>query len=1148
MNTLPALENVLGDLKSAINKKQNCSVFGLSLGEKAFFLCGQKRQIALVTNSIADANKYVKIFESFGKTCKIMFSLPDENFAFTSSINQNRVGVVDALNAFCKNEVDVVILSPAVLMQKFLPKIQFEKFIISLKVGKIVNQKALIQNLITVGYQRVEAVSAPGEFSVKGDILDIFNFTDSNPTRIDFFDDEIETISQFNVDTYKKIKPLKNVDILPISIVLSNDTKSQIFEKIEKDFNNTLKSLEPNEAIKLKTKFEEFKVNFFGGDCNYINNWLVPFIDFNSICEYFNSDALIVFDDVKQIYDAIKKEYCAFDELYNSLSKSGEILFAQKNFYIPEKNVFDFKNQLLSFQQITSSNRIFNPSFVASYKTISNTNYFGNFDLLVEDLKYYKQFDYTVIIYCGTKATLSQIEKLVILKDIDCNIVENTAIKTGFVNLVLGTVPYGAIFVEDKIAVIGFEELQRKKPEKKVQVQAKKEEFTLPKIGDYVVHENYGIGKCIGIEKLKFTDYQKDYIILQYDAGDKLYLPTEQIGLISTYISDGKQPKLNKLGSKDFEETKAKVKANLKELAFSLVELYAKREKLSGFKFEIDKKLYREFENSFPYDETDDQITATSDVLQDMTSGKIMDIILCGDVGYGKTEVALRAAFVAALNNKQTAFLAPTTVLSEQHFGTAKSRLQNFGIVVECLNRFKTKAQQKEILNKLKNGEIDVICGTHRLLSKDVVFKDLGLLILDEEQRFGVADKEKIKTLKNNVDVLTLSATPIPRTLHMGLVGIRDISVLATPPKSRLPVQTSVGEYSTTLLKSAISRELSRGGQTLIIYNRVESIAEFAHTVKSMLPDNVVVRFAHGQMESNVLEKEIYDLYSGKTDVLVSTTLIENGIDLPNANTLIIIDADKLGLSQLYQLKGRVGRSKNLGYAYFTFKPDKMLSSDAYKRLNAIMEFTELGSGFKIAMKDLEIRGCGNILGAEQSGHMAKVGYDMYCKILNEAIGEIKGKKEKKYLDIKLDIAVNSYIPESYIQSSDERFRIYSNLKQVNSTQILQKTLNDIKSIYGDVPQEILNLSRVALLRNLAREFDVKRICIDRERCFVEFYDRETMLNKNLANTIKELGYKNSFASTGIVMNFALSEYSVKRKLEILCEIFEHAQLKDKTK
>ena len=468
--------------------------------------------------------------------------------------------------------------------------------------------------------------------------------------------------------------------------------------------------------------------------------------------------------------------------------------------------------------------------------------------------------------------------------------------------------------------------------------------------------------------------------------------------------------------------------------------------------------------------------------------------------------------------------------------------------MVECLNRFKTKAEQREIVKKLKNGEIDVICGTHRLLSADVSFKDLGLLILDEEQRFGVGDKEKIKTLKTNVDVLTLSATPIPRTLHMGLVGIRDISLISTAPSDRLPVQTTVAEYSDNLVLQAINRELARDGQILLIYNRVESIVQFTSHIKSLVGDNVKISYAHGQMDSEKLENEILKLYNGETKILVSTTLIENGIDLPNANTLIVVDADNLGLSQLYQLKGRVGRSKNLGYAYFTFNKDKMLSGDAYKRLNAIMEFTELGSGFKIAMKDLEIRGCGNILGAEQSGHMAKVGYDLYCKILAQAVSEIKGKKQKEYQEIKLDVALDCYIPEDYIASSEERFDVYNSLKQINSFETKEKIIKDVSGIYGKVPDNIQNLAFVALLRNTAREFDVKRISIDRQRCQAEFYQKEQMLDKNLAKTIKEENIKTYFSSNGNIMNFALDEYSVKRKLEILCTVFEKALNNDKTK
>ena len=1146
MKNLPIVCNALKDLQQAINDKDNTSVFGLSFGEKALFLCNQNRQIVYVTGSMANAIKLAEEMKCFGKVCKTMMFSSTDHFSLSNSIiNEQDSAYLDALNSLINKKVDCLILSPTVLMQKFPSTESFKNSIINLKVNSSYNLALLIQNLTKFGYKRVESVSLKGEFSLKGDTLFIYDILSQSPVKIDFFDETIENISRFDLDTFKKTDKLNKISILPISNFIFNyDNKSQIFKKIESNYQKTLKQIDVNEQIKLKTIFEEFKINFDAENYTYIKNWLMPFVDYVSIENYLNNDAIFVFDDVKQIVDSLKNEYEQFEISYNQLKNTGEILLSQKNYFRSSAEIFDFKHQLISFQQITSANRIFTPTRVLSYKSSAETNYFGNFELLIEDLKYYLEFDNKVVIFAGDSNTALYLQKFLSSKNISSLVVDDfnqISQLTGDVLISKDNVAYGAIFVEVKLAIIGTKELQKKQAQKKVVSSNKKEEFTLPKAGDYVVHENFGIALCEGVQKLKFSNYEKDYIILKYDGGDKLYLPTEQIGLISAYVSAGKAPKLNKLGSKDFENTKAKVKSKLKELAFDLVQLYREREEMKGIKFEVDKKYLQEFENTFPFDETNDQISAINDILKDMSQGKVMDRIICGDVGYGKTEVALRSAFVVANNNKQICFLAPTTILSEQHYNTAKSRLEQFGITVECLNRFKTKAEQKQILQKLKNGEIDVICGTHRLLSNDVVFKDLGLLILDEEQRFGVGDKEKIKRLKTNIDVLTLSATPIPRTLHMGLVGIRDISIISTPPKGRMPVQTTVAEYSDAMILSAINRELSRNGQVLIIYNRVETIYEFANHIKNLVGSNFPIGIAHGQMESNELENQIFNLYKGNTKILISTTLIENGIDLPSANTLIIIDADKLGLSQLYQLKGRVGRSKNLGYAYFTFKRDKALSEDAYKRLNAIMEFTELGSGFKIAMKDLEIRGCGNILGAEQSGHMAKVGYDMYCKILSQAVSEIKGQKQKEYKDLKLDVAINCYIPENFIDGSDNRFRIYNNLKQIDSKNQYQKVIREIENLYGKVPDEISNLAYVALLRNLAVEFDVKRISIDRERCQAEFYNKETMLNKHLSKSLKDAGVKVYFSNSGAIMNFMLSEYSVKKKLQIVCDIFEDA-------
>ena len=540
--------------------------------------------------------------------------------------------------------------------------------------------------------------------------------------------------------------------------------------------------------------------------------------------------------------------------------------------------------------------------------------------------------------------------------------------------------------------------------------------FYLPKVGDYVVHETHGIGRCISLEKQNFNGNEKEYFVIEYLGGDKLYLPSEQANLISAYMGGELEPKLNKIGGEQFAKIKAKVKESVKGLAINLLEIYSKREKSKGFKYSEDDYLFQQFEEAFEHNETEDQLSAIADIKADMQGSKIMDRLICGDVGYGKTEVALRAIYKAVLSGKQVALLCPTTILSEQHYKSATERFKGFMVKTQVLNRFKTKAQQTEILKELKEGKIDVIIGTHRLLSSDVVFKDLGLLVLDEEQRFGVADKEKIKSLKNNIDVLTLSATPIPRTLNMALTGIRDISIIETPPKERIAVKTYVQEESDTLILNACKKELLRGGQVLFVYNRVQNIYEQAERIKALLPE-ARVGVAHGQMPERLLEETIMKLYNKEYDILVATTLIESGIDLPLANTLIVIDADRLGLSELYQLRGRIGRSDRSSYAYFTYNPSKVLTTDAYKRLQAILEFTELGSGFKIAMRDLEIRGAGDILGKEQHGHLEKVGYDLYCKLLNEAVNELKGQKVKDYKPVKIDILASASLPKNYVES-----------------------------------------------------------------------------------------------------------------------------------
>ncbi len=607
----------------------------------------------------------------------------------------------------------------------------------------------------------------------------------------------------------------------------------------------------------------------------------------------------------------------------------------------------------------------------------------------------------------------------------------------------------------------------------------------------------HGIGKVLGSKKITTLDGTKDYVAVEYAGGDILYVPVEQMDILARYLGGEKKPKLSKIGGQDFERVKKSVKESIKKMSFDLKKLYGERQEMKGFPFKCDEELESAFDAAFQFEETADQISADRDILKDMSSSKVMDRLVCGDVGFGKTEVAFRAVFRAVANGKQAAMLAPTTILAEQHFNTAKERFKDFGVKIAVLDRFRTAKEQKKILDDLKSGELDFIIGTHRLLSKDVQFCDLGLLVLDEEQRFGVEHKEKIKLLKNNVDTLTLTATPIPRTLHMSLSGIRSISVINTPPKKRLPVQTYVTEESDALIKDAVYREVNRGGQAFILYNRVESINTFAAKVKALLP-NVNITVCHGQMEEKAMEDGIMKFYGGGSDVLISTTIIENGIDLPKANTLIVIDADKLGLSTLYQLKGRVGRSDRLAYAYFTFKREKVLEGAAFDRLNAIIEFTEMGSGIKIAMRDLEIRGAGNVLGAEQHGHMDKIGYELYSKLLRE---ELSGKEEKIP---ELDVRLSAFIPENYIESASARMDAYKEIAEINSFEAEDEVLSFLKTSYGDIPEETLNLIKIATVKFMAMKISVSEITVKKDEASFAFDDFKAFGNEKLMAAVDE--------------------------------------------
>lgn len=799
--------------------------------------------------------------------------------------------------------------------------------------------------------------------------------------------------------------------------------------------------------------------------------------------------------------------------------------------YFDRKNYGDFNYIYQKSNLIFDNLNDFNTNY--KIQRMPSRSYLTDFMMLKSDIQSFQKMQLKVLLFAGSEKFKQKLiefcnENMIAWKDFANSIDYNDCVYISSMDY-----PYSVSFLQEKIVCIGSDALFKHKTSNFS--KSKHSVFYLPKLGDYVVHSFHGIGKCIKIERLKIADVEKDYFVIEYKNGGVLYLPSEEANTLSAYIGGESQPKLSNLGGAEFSRLKERVKQSIKEMAFSLAEIYKERQEKKGFKFIRDEFLEKQFADAFPYPLSIDQEKAVFDIDKDMESGKIMERLICGDVGFGKTEVAMRAIFKCVYNGKQSCVLCPTTILSQQHYNTMKNRFNGFGVKVEVINRFKSPLQVKDILNRVKEGKVDVLIGTHRLLSNDVVYKNLGLLVLDEEHRFGVEHKEKIKNICRDVNVLTLSATPIPRTLNMSLSGIRDISIIETPPKDRLPIQTYVSEFDDQLVKDVLSREMARGGISFVIYNRVETIEEFATYLRKIMP-NAKIGISHGQMQERMLESVIEKLYDGQFDILISTTLIENGIDLPKANTMIVVDADKLGLSTLYQLRGRIGRSDKLSYAYLTYTKDKMLTEQSIKRLEALKEFSTLGSGFKIAMRDLEIRGAGNIFGKQQHGHIAKVGYDMYVKLLDEEVKLLKGEKIKNKSEVKLEILLDAYIDENYITSSEERISYYSKISEIENQSDIENLLQSMQDGFGQVPKEITNLCKLAFLRNLAGNFSVEKIKINNNICEVVVKKQENVIDKAIAKNLSAYNGKLSFDNNvKIIFDFV---GTVQSKLEKLIEFF----------
>ncbi len=1063
-------KNLGGDLPAIeedIRLGTPTAAFGLSDAHKylvASLTCG--KMLYVCADAVSARRAYEAISVLSGKKCAYL-NAKDEVVLYKDALSKDslyrRICAVYSL----LHGADYVVCEIEALMQLFPADIPA----VTVKTGEEQDYSSLPEKLVKMGYAREYAADNKGSFAVRGDILDIFPINSENPVRIDFFGDTVEKIRPYDSVSGERLEEISEITIIAATDAFFNggdveNIKKTIAAEVKKSRN--LKAYERGKAIESDLCAKLDMGLPFAGAC-----FVAPLLNSSrTIFDLLPKNSVIILDECKQISDrmtALYKEHC---ERAEELQNGGEAFsFSINQLLSPEIVVENFSNyRNLAVQTFTSSTAFFRPLRTYSLHSTPSPSYLNAMPQFVADCKSWISNGYRVLAFTGS---LNRSDKLCDeLNDAYLPVypVPDRLEALRGVSVCSQELAHGLVLHECKTAIIGSGDLYIKAVTKRLK-KRRGDMFVAPEIGDFCVHEKHGVGKITGTEKIETTDGIKEYISIEYKGGDMLYVPVEQMDILSKYVGE-QNPSLSKIGGAEFERVKERVRQSIKSLAFDLKELYAKRRAQCGFRFPENVAMMDEFESAFGYEETADQLTSIEEIKADMCSEKVMDRLLCGDVGYGKTEVALRAVYLCVLGGKQAAIMCPSTVLSEQHYNTAAERFKEFGVRVEVLNRFRTPAQQARTLEAIQRGDADLVIGTHRLLSADVKFKDLGLLVLDEEQRFGVEHKEKIKHIKKDVDCLTMTATPIPRTLHMSLAGIRDISTISTPPQKRLPVQTYVVEESETLIRDAVLREIARGGQVFILYNRVETISRFAGRIAEIIPEAKVC-YAHGRMERETLENSVFSFYRNEKNVLVTTTIIENGIDLPNANTIIVIDSDRLGISQLYQLRGRVGRGARLAQAYFTFKPDKVLTSDASERLKAIMRFTELGSGFKIAMRDLEIRGAGNVLGAEQHGHMDKVGYELYSKLLKE---ELTGEKQ---LSTELEIKTSAYLPEKYIESSAGRLDCYKQIAEIRSVEDYKRVLTSIEDNYGPMPQEVLNLLIIAVLKSYASKFNVKKICVD---------------------------------------------------------------------
>lgn len=1085
----PDFQSTVEGLRSSLAEQL---VAGLTSTARMLYVASlyreMKKPILLVTHNLNQAQKAAEDLAELLPRDEVL--LYPANELVTTEIalaGDETLGQrIDVLSKLSQGFSGVSIVPFAGLRKLLPPRGIVESHHVVISVGDEKPIDPLTEHLVKVGYERVEMVEKPGEFSVRGGILDIYPPPFTDPVRIEWFGDEVDSIRFFSVaDQRSKVKQ-NEICIPPASeLFASREVLSMASEKATALLEERLQVIK-DPAIKekltetIRWEIEQLRSGArFTGIYKYIS---LIYPDYQSLLDYLPSETIMVMDEPARILETARQMEREEGEWQTALLAQGEFL-PQLKISISHEDLLMNPRQAriylsLFMRQVTGTH----PQNIVQFLCRGMQQFHGQMHVLKAEWDRWQKANYRVVFTASNKERAERLRR--VLHDYGMEVEPEGILTVGRPRVQIGALLSGFELAGIRLALVTESEVftqKQRRPRRTVQVDhsEKIKDYQDLKPGDYVVHVNHGVGRYLGVETLSVEGMHKDYLLIQYAGNDKLYVPIEQIDQVQKYIgSEERAPKVYSLGGGEWKKVKNRVRSSVEDIAAQLIELYAKRESSKGYAFSPDTSYQREFDALFPYEETPDQLRSIEEIKRDMEQEKAMDRLLCGDVGYGKTEVAIRAAFKATMDGKQTALLVPTTILAQQHYETFRERFSGFPVEIRVLSRFRTRKEQRETLKDLAQGTVDIIIGTHRLLSKDVTFKDLGLLIVDEEQRFGVKHKEKIKQLKANIDVLTLTATPIPRTLHMAMVGVRDLSVIETPPENRFPVQTYVLEYSAALVREAIERELARGGQVYFLYNQVEDIDRMAEQIRMLVPE-ARVTFAHGQMAESELEQVMLDFLDGEFDVLVSTTIIETGVDIPNVNTLIIYNADRMGLSQLYQLRGRVGRSNRIAYAYFTYQRDKVLSEVAEKRLQAIKEFTELGSGFKIAMRDLAIRGAGNLLGAEQHGHIASVGFELYSQMLKEAIQERQNQNIQKEVEPEepvIELAADAYLPTDYIQDEKQKIEIYKKIRGVRTLEEVQDLEEEIEDRFGDIPLPTQILLRIARLRIYARRYRVKEM------------------------------------------------------------------------